>query len=68
MLICHAIVLLKQDADLNAVKEIVKAYKKSTLDELNYAVYLNDDFRTVQDFLSELHPFTYGSKISNETF
>ena len=68
MLICHSIVLLKQDADLNAVKEIVKAYKKAKLDELNYAVYLNDDFRIVQDFLSELHPFTYGSKINNETF
>lgn len=68
MLICHSIVLLKQDADLNAVKEIVKAYKKAKLDEPNYVAYLNDDFRTVQDFLSVLHPFTYSIQISNETF
>lgn len=68
MVICHSVILLKQDADIPAVKEIIKAYKKATFDELNYAVYLNDDFRKVQDFLSELHPFTYASKISNETF
>lgn len=53
---------------MNAVKEIVKAYKKAKLDDLNYAVYLNDDFRTAQDFISEMHPFTYGSRIKNESF
>lgn len=68
MIISHVNILLKQDADINAVKEIVKSYKKAKLDDLNYAVYLNDDFRTAQDFISEMHPFTYGSRIRNESF
>lgn len=68
MVIYHAIILLKQDADIPAVKEIVKAYKKATFDELNYVVYLNADFRKVQDFLEELYPFTYATKLSTETF
>ena len=68
MLIVHVFILLKQDVDMLAVKEIVKAYKKAKLDELNYAVYLNDEFRITQDFLEEMHPFTYASRIKNETF
>ena len=68
MIILHVNILLKQDADINAVKEIVKSYKKAKLDELNYAVYFNDEFRIAQDFISELHPFTYASRIIKETF
>ena len=68
MIISHVNILLKQDADIPAVKEIVKAYKKATLDELNYACYINDHPSIVNQFISEMHPFTYAIKMTNETF
>ena len=68
MIISHVVILLKQDVDIPAVKEIVSAYKKAKLDEINYVVYFNDEFRIAQDFIEEMHPFTYASKIHNESF
>lgn len=66
--IAHMKLWLKQDADMNAVKEIVAAYEGAKLDDDNYIVYYNTEPRKVNQLIGELHPFKYGVEISNEVF
>ena len=66
--IAHMKLWLKQDADMNAVREIVAAYKGAKLDEDNYIVYYNTDPRKVNQLIDELHTFKYGVEITNEVF
>lgn len=66
--IAHMKLWLKQDADMNAVKEIVAAYKGAKLDEDNYIVYYNTEPRKVNQLIDELHTFKYGVEITNEVF
>lgn len=66
MTITHMKLWLKQDADMNAVKEIVAAYEGAKLDDDNYIVYYNNETRKVNQLIGELHTFKYGVEISNE--
>lgn len=66
--IAHMKLWLKQDADMNAVREIVAAYEGAKLDEDNYIVYYNTDPRKVNQLIDELHTFKYGVEITNEVF
>ena len=66
--IAHMKLWLKQDADMNAVREIVSAYKGAKLDEDNYIVYYNTEPRKVNQLIDELHMFKYGVEITNEVF
>lgn len=66
--IAHMKLWLKQDADMNAVREIVAAYEGSKLDEDNYIVYYNTEPRKVNQLIDELHTFKYGIEITNEVF
>lgn len=66
--IAHMKLWLKQDADMNAVREIVAAYKGAKLDDDNYIVYYNTDPRKVNQLIDELHTFKYGVEITNEVF
>lgn len=66
--IAHMKLWLKQDADMNAVREIVAAYKGAKLDDDNYIVYYNTEPRKVNQLIDELHTFKYGVEISNEVF
>ena len=66
MILSHVIVLLREDCDMLAVQDIVKAYKGAKIDNINNAVFLNDNFRTAQDFLEEIHPFTIATRLNNE--
>lgn len=68
MTIAHMKLWLKQDADMNAVREIVAAYDGAKLDENNYIVYYNTDFRSVSQLIEELHTFKYEVTITNEVF
>lgn len=64
----HLKLLLRQDCDIIAVKEIVNAYKKAYLDEDNYIVYYNTEPDRVDDLVAELHYFIYGLTIDDEYF
>ena len=66
--IAHMKLWLKQDADMNAVREIVAAYEGAKLDEDNYIVYYNTEPRKVNQLIDELHTFKYGVEITNEVF
>lgn len=66
--IAHMKLWLKQDADMNAVREIVAAYEGAKLDDDNYIVYYNTEPRKVTQLIGELHPFKYGVEITNEVF
>ena len=66
--IAHMKLWLKQDADMNAVREIVAAYKGAKLDGDSYIVYYNTEPRKVNQLIGELHPFKYGVEITNEVF
>lgn len=66
--IAHMKLWLKQDADMNAVREIVAAYEGAKLDEDNYIVYYNTEPRKVNQLIDELHTFKYGIEITNEVF
>ena len=66
--IAHMKLWLKQDADMNAVREIVAAYKGAKLDDDNYIVYYNTEPKKVNQLISELHTFKYGVEITNEVF
>lgn len=66
--IAHMKLWLRQDADMNAVREIVAAYKGAKLDEDNYIVYYNTEPRKVNQLIDELHTFKYGIEITNEVF
>lgn len=66
--IAHMKLWLKQDADMNAVREIVAAYEGAKLDDDNYIVYYNTEPRKVNQLIGELHPFKYGVEITNEVF
>lgn len=68
MIISHLKLWLRQDADMLAVKEIIAAYEKASLDEDNYIVYYNDEPHKVTKLLEELFPFRYGMDMTNETF
>lgn len=68
MTIAHMKLWLKQDADMNAVREIVAAYEGAKLDEDNYIVYYNTEPRKVNQLIDELHTFKYGVEITNEVF
>lgn len=68
MTIVHARIVLKQDCDLNAVKEIVNAYKGAKLDEINYIVYYNSEMPNTTKLVDELHYFTYGIRLTSEEF
>ena len=66
--IAHMKLWLKQDADMNAVREIVAAYEGAKLDDDNYIVYYNTEPRKVNQIIGELHTFKYGVEITNEVF
>lgn len=66
--IAHMKLWLKQDADMNAVREIVAAYEGAKLDDDNYIVYYNTEPRKVNQLIDELHTFKYEVKITNEVF
>lgn len=68
MTIAHMKMSLKQDADMAAVREIVAAYEGAKLDEDTYTVYYNTEPNLVMHLVTELHPFCYGVKISNEVY
>lgn len=68
MTIAHMKLWLKQDADMNAVREIVAAYEGAKLDDDDYIVYYNTEPRKVNQLISELHIFKYGVEIANEVF
>ena len=67
MTIAHMKMLLKQDADMAAVKEIVAAYG-AKLDDDNYIVYYNTEPQKVSKLIEELHTFKYSVEITNEVF
>lgn len=68
MTITHMKLWLKQDADMNAVREIVAAYEGAKLDDDDYIVYYNTEPRKVNQLIDELHTFKYGVEITNEVF
>lgn len=68
MKISHLKLTLNQDCDMAAVREIVNAYEGAKLDENNYTVCYNTYPNKVIELIEELHMFTYGLKVSNETF
>lgn len=68
MTIYHLKLWLKQDTDMNAVREIVAAYEGAKLDDDNYIVYYNAELREVGKLISELHTFKYRVEITNEVF
>lgn len=68
MTISHMKMLLKQDADMAAVKEIVAAYDGAKLDDDNYIVYYNTEPQKVSKLIEELHTFKYSVEITNEVF
>lgn len=68
MTIAHMKLWLRQDADMNAVREIVAAYEGAKLDDDNYIVYYNTEPRKVNQLIDELHTFKYEVKITNEVF
>ena len=68
MTIYHLKLWLKQDADMNAVREIVAAYEGAKLDDDNYIVYYNTELGKVGQLIVELHTFKYRVEITNEAF
>lgn len=68
MTIAHMKMLLRQDADMAAVKEIVAAYDGAELDDENYIVYYNTEPYKVSKLIEELHAFKYSVQITNEVF
>lgn len=68
MTIYHLKLLLKQDCDMAAVREIVNAYEGAKLDEDNYVVYFNTYPNKVMELVEELFPFRYGMEVTHETF
>jgi len=68
MTIAHMKLWLKQDADINAVREIVAAYEGAKLDDDNYIVYYNTELMKVGQLIDELHMFKYRVNITNEVF
>ena len=68
MTIYHLKLWLKQDADMNAVREIVAAYEGAKLDDDNYIVYYNTELMKVGQLIDELHMFKYRVNITNEVF
>lgn len=68
MTIAHMKLWLKQDADINAVREIVAAYEGAKLDDDNYIVYYNTELMKVGQLINELHMFKYRVNITNEVF
>lgn len=68
MTISHLKILIRQDADILAVREIVDAYKGAMLDENNYVVYYNDSPTKVNELIEELYPFKYSAELHNEVF
>lgn len=68
MTLAHFTMYLRQDSDIVAVREIVKAYDGAYLDEDNYIVYYNRDPFKVDGLAAELQPFRYSQEITNEVF
>ena len=68
MTIAHMKMLLRQDADMAAVEEIVAAYDGAKLDSDNYIVYYNAEPQKVSELIGELHTFKYSVQITNEAF
>ena len=68
MTIYHLKLWLKQDADMNAVREIVAAYEGAKLDDDNYIVYYNNELMKAGQLINELHMFKYRVEITNEVF
>jgi len=68
MTISHMKMLLKQDADMAAVEEIVTAYDGAKLDEDNYIVYYNTYPNKVGELIEELHPFKYSIEVTREVY
>lgn len=66
MILTHMKMLIRQDADMVAVKEILAAYEGARLDEAECIVYYDTNPKLVSDIIEELHPFQYGIKIRNE--
>lgn len=68
MTITHLKVLLNQDCDMMAVREIVEAYKGAQLDDENYIVYFNGSPTKATEIADELHYFKYSMRATNEVF
>jgi len=68
MKVHHFKLWLRQDADLSAVAEIVRAYRGAVLDGDNFIVYFNSEPAKVSAFAIELSPFLYKSEITIENF
>lgn len=67
MTIAHLKILLKQDADMNAVREIVEAYG-AKLDDENYVVYYNGSPIKAAEIAEELYCFKYSAEQRNEVY
>ena len=68
MTIAHIKMLLKQDADMAAVEEIVAAYDGAELDGDNYIVYYNTEPQKAAKLVEELYAFQYSLEITNEVY
>lgn len=68
MTIAHTKILLRQDSDIEAVREIVSKHDGSHLDDDNYIVYYNTTPTESSQLIEALHSFTYSVEITNEVF
>lgn len=68
MVIHHLKLWLRQDADLLAVREIVRAYPGAFLDDDDFIVYFNSSPGKVSALVSELLSFRYKSTTDVESF
>lgn len=68
MTIHHFKLWLRQDADLLAVAEIVRAYPGAILDDDDFIVYFNSEPAKVSALASELLSFRYKSELTIENF
>lgn len=68
MKVHHLKLWLRQDADLLAVAEIVRAYHGAVLDDDNFIVYYNSEPAKVSALAIELSSFQYKSELTIENF
>lgn len=68
MVIHHLKLWLRQDADLLAVREIVRAYPGAFLDDDDFIVYFNSSPARVSALVGELLSFRYKSTLDIESF
>lgn len=68
MTIGHLKMRIRQDADLDAVKNIVLRHSEAFLDVDAYIVYYNSDLRNVEALKRELLRFEYDAEVTIEEF